>query len=269
MTEVLLRVLHTALLALSLATVITAALTRTRGTQLPMRLAVASSLVGVAGLAVRTVGSGHLPIFGTLENTWTCATVIMATAAVSANRGRMTRPYWHLLPPWAVLLLGLGLFARFDSVPLTISEQSMWVDLHVGFAWAAFVPLLWAGTIAAVFWARGRKSDTDEVADTEGTVARLLFVGYAFLTAMILAGSWYLFVLFAVFWRWEVVGASALVTWVGYSVAIHGWLMQGWRGSRLFPLVAVMLVPLLVLFWIWSVFPGTYHFFDIPLMMPY
>jgi ABC-type transport system involved in cytochrome c biogenesis permease subunit len=268
MSDLVLRTLHTSLLMLTVATVIAAAPGRTRSTRLPVYLAAAAALVGVAGLVTRTIVSGHLPIFGTIENTWTCATAIMGTAAVAGLFGRAARPYWTLLPPWAASFLAAGLFARFDAVPLTISEQSGWVDLHVGFAWAAFVALLWAGTIAATLLAR-RSEQASDHAEASAVVARLVLVGYTLLTAMILAGAWYLFVLFGVFWRWEIVGTSALIAWLGYSIAIHGWLMHGWRGARFFGIVAAMLVPLLVLFWVWSVFPGTYHFFDIPLLTPY
>lgn len=219
---------------------------------------------GVAGLAVRTAMIGHLPIFGTLENTWTCSTVLLATAAAASLRGGRLGGQARLLPPWAVVFLLWGFRYRFEPVPLTISEQSVFVDIHVLFAWAGFVALLWAGSVSAMLLFRGRARDREQ----DGLVARLLSVGYVFLTAMILAGAWYLFVLFGTFWRWDVVGVTALITWLGYSVVLHGWLLHRWR-RLLHVASAGLLVPLLLLFWVWSVFPGTYHFFDIPLMLPY
>lgn len=222
--------------------------------------------LGVLGLIVRTIGSGHLPIFGTLENTWTCATVVMIAAVAGQARGGIVGSRWTLLPPAALVIALWGLKSRFESVPLTISEQSTWVDLHVLLAWVAFVVLLWASLISANQLVRHGR-DHDYEAEAQSAVTRLVMVGYVFLTAMIAAGAWYLFVLFGTFWRWEVVGVSALVCWVGYSMVIHAWLMQGWRGRRFFIAVLAVAVPLLLLYWVWSIFPGTYHFFDIPLLM--
>ncbi len=228
----------------------------------------ASFCAGLVGLTLRTVLSGHLPIFGTLENTWTAATVILGTVVVTDLRDGPLRPHSRVLLPWAVIFLVLGFKARFGPVPLTISEQSVWVDLHVFLAWAGFVALLWAGSISAREIVRGfRRKDLSP--DADRLVFRLMAIGYLFLTGMILAGSWYLFVLFATFWRWEIVGSLALLTWVGYSIAVHGWLIQGWRGARLFWVSAILLIPLVLMYWVWSVFPGTYHFFDIPLLTPY
>lgn len=267
MTLVVLRGLHIATLAFAVLAAVPWLAGSPRVARLAVWSAAAGCLSGIAGLTLRTVVSGHLPIFGTLENTWTCGTVLLVTAVVSTIRRGPAARYAPLLAPWAVLLLAWGLRTRFAPVPLTISEQSIWVDLHVGLAWAAFVPLLWAGTISASRLVRPRTVEDDDVVGA--LVLRLMMLGYVFLSAMIVAGAWYLFVLFGTFWRWEVVGVSALVTWLGYSIAAHGWLIQGWRGSRFFLVVAITLVPLLILFWIWSVFPGTYHFFDIPLLPPY
>lgn len=222
--------------------------------------------LGLLGLVVRTIGAGHLPIFGTLENTWTCATAVVIGAAAGQAGGGVVGVHWKLLPPAALVIALWGLKGRFQSVPLTISEQSTWVDLHVLLAWVAFVVLLWASLIAVNQLVSHRR-DRDYDPDAQSAVARLVMIGYVFLTSMIAAGAWYLFVLFGTFWRWEVVGVSALVSWVGYSMVIHAWLMQGWRGRRFFAAVLALAVPLLLLYWVWSLFPGTYHFFDIPLLM--
>ena len=266
MSEIAVRVLHSATLACAVfATSVVMARRLSRFEHYAVYAVRAGAVLGMAGLVLRTVAAGHLPIFGTLENTWTCAVALLGTAAVTQYRDRRFGRYWRLLVPWAALLGLWGLRSRFAPVPLTISEQSPWVDLHVALAWTAFVALLWAGTIAGLALLRHRKDGGFEQED-ETAVARLVMVGYVFLTAMIAAGSWYLFVLFARFWRWEVVGSAALVSWVGYSVVVHGWLMQGWRGTKLFGSVLALVIPLLLLYWIWSVFPGTYHFFDIPLL---
>ena len=61
---------------------------------------------------------------------------------------------------------------------------------------------------------------------------------------------------------------------VGYSRASRRtamgsawWTGLPWVwGRRFFIAVLAVAVPLLLLYWVWSIFPGTYHFFDIPLL---
>ena len=93
--------------------------------------------------------------------------------------------------------------------------------------------------------------------------------GFSALTALLAVGSWYLYILFAVFWKWEIVETLTLIAWIGYGVVIHGRLFYRWHGRTLDIGVALLLPVLLLAFFIWSVFPGTYHYFDIPLVRPY
>jgi ABC-type transport system involved in cytochrome c biogenesis permease subunit len=228
--------------------------------------AVAGVVAALVGMSVRWWVTGHPPMFGTLENTWLCGTVLLGVFIWADLLGGRLREFAPLLPPWSAVILAWGLRFRFEPLPVTISEQSIIVDLHVALAWTAFAALLWAGTISLVGLVRRREPISRDV---DRLVMRLVSYGYVFLTAMILVGGTYLFVLFGKFWRWEPVGILALVTWIGYSILLHGWLLQGWRGARLAWASASLLVPLLLLFWLWSVFPGTYHYFDIPLLLPY
>lgn len=224
----------------------------------------AGATLGLVGLIHRTIISGHLPLFGTFENTYTATFFLLATAAVAGRRDWVGEDAWRFIAPWAIPLMLWGLRYRSMPTPVTISEQSIWVDVHVLFAWLAHSVLLWGGTLGLYRVFARRRGDRPEPED------RLLFllvsVGYVLLTIMICLGAWYLFVLFATFWRWEIVASCALATWLGYSLAIHGRLLHGLRGRGLDIYAAVMLVPVLLLFWIWSVYPSTYHFFDIALV---
>jgi ABC-type transport system involved in cytochrome c biogenesis permease subunit len=165
------------------------------------------------------------------------------------------------------VLLLWGIRYRTEAVPLTISEQSLWVDVHVVFAWLAFTSLLAASTMSLVGLLR-RTPEPDEVARAD-TLGRLLMVGLLSLTALIVLGSWVLYLLFGTFWKWEIVETLSLVAWVGYGLCVHVRLFHSWRGRKLYWSVLAVLPVLLLAFWVWSVFPDTYHYFDIPLVRPY
>lgn len=228
----------------------------------------AAAFVGVAGLVVRAVASGHLPLFGTFENTWTAATAILLFVSVAPLINRLFAPMWRWMSPWPVVLMIYGTGFRSEPVALTISEQSVLVDVHVLFAWIAFVCLLGATTLSFLRVAR-RLPASAAADDAERLHDRLMLLGYLAFTAMLSIGALYLWVLFATLWRWEIVGSLSLLAWLLYGLLIHGRLFYRWRGPWYDAGVLAVLPVLLLAFWVWSVFPGTYHYFDIPLVRPY
>lgn len=223
--------------------------------------------VGFVAVLVRWVEAGHLPLFGTFENTLT-ASASLLLAAVLTSRRRATTGSWAWAAPWALAMLLHGTRFRMEATPLTISEQSVWVDVHVFFAWIAFASLALASSMAVPrvlgrsFW--GLEPDA-----ADDRLSHALNLGFLSLTAMILVGAWYLYLLFAQFWRWDIVGTLCFLAWLGYGMVIHARLFYRLSGRGLAAAVLAVLPLLLLGFWIWSVFPGTYHYFDVPLLKPY
>lgn len=228
----------------------------------------AGAVTATVGLVSRWASVGHPPIFGTFENTYSLAWALATSATVASIMRPRWRGVWCWAAPWALASLLWGTRFRSAQVPLTISEQSLWVDVHVVFAWIALVLLLAASTLSILRLA-GRRPLEMEGDDADVTLTNLLMAGFSALTALLAVGSWYLYVLFAVFWKWEIVETLTLIAWIGYGMVIHGRLFYRWRGRVLDIGVALLLPVLLLAFFIWSVFPGTYHYFDIPLVRPY
>lgn len=223
--------------------------------------------LGVLTLVVRTVYAGHAPIFGTFENTLSCSVALMIGAALT-SRHREAPGAWMWALPWAVVLLIYGTFFRIEAVPLTISEQSLWVDAHALLAWAAFVPLILASTLA-LYRVRGVSFWDLSAEEGDEYIGRLLNFGFLGLTVMMIVGSWYLYLLFGVFWKWEIVETMALVGWLGYALVIHARYFYRLSGRAFGAAVLAVLPALILTFWVWSLFPNTFHYFDIPLMRPY
>lgn len=245
-----------------------AALLRSESLRWGGRIAWLAVAVGAVGLTVRTLASGHLPIFGTFENTYTSSWVLLTVACVAAWKDERLTGAWRYAAPWSFVLQCYGLRFRSEPVPLTISEQSLIVDVHVVFAWLAFAGLIGASTIAVRTLSRRRPFglDAEEADDIQ---SRLVLMGFCALSAMLVTGAFYLWILFGSFWRWEVVETLSLLAWLGYGLVVHVRLFYGWSGWKL-AAATVAVLPLLILaFWIWSVFPATYHYFDIPLIRPY
>lgn len=231
-------------------------------------LTTVAAAVGVTGLVARTLVAGHLPIFGTFENAWTCAVALVLFSAVAPRFLGGARDMWRWMTPWSLIALIYGAQFRSDPVALTISEQSLWVDVHVLFAWLAFSALLCAASMSLIKVVGPNHPGTD-IEESQRIHDRLLLGGYVAFTAMLVTGAFYLWVLFATLWRWEIVGVLSLLVWLLYGILIHGRLFYRWHGRGYHAGVLAILPVLLLAFWVWSLYPGTYHFFDIPLVRPY
>jgi len=243
----------------------------------PRRIAVGSR-AGVVATAVATttctvfltsrwIGIGHPPIFGTYENalaaTWCLLVFAVAMLSVPSLRG-----VWRVALPWALVLMAWGMRYRAEPAPLTISEKSLWVDIHALFAWCAFVPLLVLGSIAAVRLVR-RGADWDDLRPSAVQSQVIVSAAYVFFTAMLVTGTWYLNILFGTFWQWGVVETVSLITWLLYGMVLHGILFRRWSTTWLMWVLVLLIPPLILSFFVWSVFPGTFHYFDVPLVRPY
>lgn len=229
---------------------------------------IAGAVTASGGFVARWYLAGHPAIFGTFENTYALATALLVSSAVASMRGGRWRAVWRWAVPWALVSLLYGTRFRQEPVPLTISEQSLWVDVHVAFAWTAFVALL-AATSASIVRRCGGVPLGMESEETDRVIGECLMAGYAAMTVMLAIGAWYGFLLFGMFWQWSTVEIVSLVAWLGYAVVIHGRLFYRWEGRRLDIGVLCMLPVLVGAYFIWSFLPDVWHYFEFPLVKPY
>ncbi len=217
-----------------------------------------------AGMAVRWAITGHPPIFGTYENSLSAAWFV-AAACLALDHDRFAqhvpKGLSEALGLWALPLLATGLFAERTPYPLTISERSLFVDVHVLFAWSAQTVLLAATTAAVVTLSRRSGSDQHLWDDV---MVRGAGFGFALFTVMLALGSTYSYLLFSDWFRWEVVEAFAAAAWLAYATILHAVMMFGWRDRKLAVALLVASVLMLGTFWVWAFWTNTYHHFDIP-----
>lgn len=230
------------------------------------RVTLVLRLAGIAGLAVFSVvrwfDVGHPPIFGTFENTVAASVAVLVFIAIGDSRPRPHESLRiRLLGLWVPLMLAYGLFFDSAPLPLTISERSILVDVHILFAWSAYAMLLSAG-MAALALLIGRRDEASAAAHNAHMV-RGLGVGFALYTGLIVVGAIYSQQLFSEWFLWEVVEVLSVAAWVAYGLALHAHLLFGWQGRRLAWLSLAITPLMLSSFWVWSLYSGTYHYFDI------
>lgn len=218
-------------------------------------------------IAWRWMISGHLPIFGMFEaaiaDSFVVVLIGVVISAVFVKREKLRFALPFTLAA-AIVFLAQGLFYSREIFPLTISEVSLWVDFHAGFAWvtmAAYTAA--AGLSIGVIYAEDEAQGIDEYL--------FRFVGWGFIlhTVMIALGSFYEFLLFGTFWKWDPVEILALVSWASFGLIIHMRLFYGWKTKRFAKLNLVTYIILVASYKALIYFPAwsTFHIFDIGIRM--
>ncbi|MBI5527431.1 MAG: cytochrome c biogenesis protein CcsA [Deltaproteobacteria bacterium] len=178
------------------------------------RYSAAAVTLGIAAvLGVRWAGSGHPPVFGTFEMDMaeTCLLLALALPLDRLAGGRFLRGPLIV----AFLTLAHTFLLRTEATPLTISEQSLWIDLHAVLAWCA-----WVCYFHALFFAFQGGGDDDRA-------TRLLGYGFLAQSAMGFVGAYYGTLLFATAWSWDPVHILGLLSWLLFATALHFRLFFG------------------------------------------
>jgi ABC-type transport system involved in cytochrome c biogenesis permease subunit len=166
-----------------------------------------------AWLAARWVAAGHPPVFGTFETDLAETLLLLVSGLWIARREGPA----YLRGPLVVAALTFAhTFAlRPEITPVTISEQSLWIDLHAVLAWAA-----WAAYFHALFLALGgRPAETG--LPRESRALRVLGVAFVAQSAMGFVGVYYATLLFARPWEWDPVQTLGLLSWLLCALCLH------------------------------------------------
>ncbi|MFZ3072615.1 MAG: cytochrome c biogenesis protein CcsA [Thermodesulfobacteriota bacterium] len=230
----------------------------------------AIALFGVL-IGVRWYYAGHPPIFGTYEKTLSASFTVALFSLIFDREGRFAR--FTATFAFATLLYG----SLFDSgrKPLVISEQSLWVDFHVLFAWIAygFYTLVFAAAIGILIKKEvtpfskgglgGIKEETVDAA-SDWLMRKGLLYGFIGQTVFFVIGSYYSARLHGRWWMWDTVEYLFVASWLMYAAALHGRILSGWSNKRTAAWVAAGFATAMVLYWGLIYFPhATYHIFDI------
>ena len=238
------------------------------------------SLIGalvfqLASVVIRWIGVGHPPVFGTYEATLAASWFLLLFVAISF--GSVHRHFRLLVltcVPMALLLLLYGLvFFNTQRIPLTISEQSWWVDFHALFSWLAFAPFTLAFCLSGVYlWstrsgralasplARGPQLEIiDELA------FRYISFGFVSHSVMFALGSYYSSILFGDWWQWDPVFSISLLAWLLVGLYIHMRIFYNWGGGRAARLYVGIFAVIIVSYWGLIYLPAgqTFHVFDL------
>ncbi len=110
-------------------------------------------------IVMRWLNGGHMPVTDSYEldlvGTWLTMGLLLGFGSI----GKADRALGLVVLPVTFLVLGHGILVRAEAIPMAPAFRSIWLVVHVLFAWLAFGSFLIASGAAFLFLAKSRKPD--------------------------------------------------------------------------------------------------------------
>ena len=225
-------------------------------------------------IAARTIAQGHLPWTGDYENGLMGGWYIVAATLYVTWRQKPLRALSMATVPFSMLLMGYGVMRNPRLEPMSASLKSLWLYLHVYFAWLAFgayTLAMAAGVLyllkkkgAAVAGSTALQNRLPSLERLDEMMFRYLVFGFITDAIMIAAGAIWAKDLWGRYWGWDPLETWSLVSWLIYGVSIHLRITMGWRGVRFAWLMIMALISVVIVFFgVNFMSSSTLHMFNV------
>jgi cytochrome c-type biogenesis protein CcsB len=234
-------------------------------------LVVGGFVAHTASIVMRWVSTGRLPYVQDYENALSGTWAIVVLYLVISFIAPRVRVSGIVVLPCVLLTIGYGLLVPSDPGPVTPAYRSLWLVVHVIFAWATYSAYVAAASLATLELlktgrrklikpdsALGRTPEPERLAEM---TFRLVVVGFIVNGAAMASGAIWAYELWGSYWRWDPVETWTLLTWLAYAFYLHAHITLGWRGRRLAWVVVFALFGVMMTFWGVQLAPTTYHLF--------
>jgi cytochrome c-type biogenesis protein CcsB len=197
-------------------------------------LAWLATLALLAGLAFRTIATGHGPFANMYEFSMAFAFGIMAAYLY------FERKYHQRILALVSLPVALGMMLYAITIPADIAplvpalQNSLLLTVHVATAIVAYGSFAIAFAASLLYlvqpeggrWGLPKPQVLDEIG------YRAVVVGFPFLTLTVILGAVWADTAWGSYWSWDPKETASLVTWLIYGAYLHARVMRGWRGNR-------------------------------------
>lgn len=232
------------------------------------RSVIAAATLNTGTFIIRWISSGHPPVQEQYELALFAVLLILWLFIVAGFTRESMIPVGLVIAPASLFILGLSYLSGTRLAPLGAPYKSVWMWIHVGFAWIAFAGFV-VGTGLAVsyllkekFAASGKRNafldrlpDLDIIDDLSLRFIAFGFIGEAF---MIVSGAVWAIDLWGSFWSWDPVETWSLICWLVYGLYLHLRITRGWRGRRAAWLAVGAIVTLIISTWGVRVLPSVH-----------
>jgi len=195
---------------------------------------------GVLNLAIffRLEATGNLPVAGPYESSLGGVWFIMVFYVGASLKFKSLRITGIALFPLSLLLLGYGVMSNPLLAPMTAALRSIWLYIHVLFAWLAFGAFSICLGLGVLYLLKDKAPQREllrkipEPERIEELAFKYLIFGFVTDAVMIASGAMWAKNLWGHYWNWDPVETWSLITWLIYGLIIHLRLTMGWKGRR-------------------------------------
>jgi cytochrome c-type biogenesis protein CcsB len=155
-------------------------------------------------------------------------------------------------------MMGYGYMQHPGLTAKAASLKTIWLFIHVYFAWLAFGAYTLAMAAGSLYLLKSRDSKKtpnnpfyDRLPSLERLdelIFRYVVFGFIMDTMMIAAGGLWAKDLWGSYWNWDPVETWSLISWLLYGTSIHLRVSMGWRGTRLAILAIAALSTVIISF---------------------
>jgi cytochrome c-type biogenesis protein CcsB len=215
-------------------------------------------LAHTIAIAARYSATGHLPWSGHYEYVLMGGWFILGGTLWVGWRNKDLQGLAVATLPLVIIMMGYGYMQNPGLTPKAASLKTIWLYIHVYFAWLAFGG--YSLSMAAGVLYLLKKKDSLRAVQNEayarfpslGRLDELMFryiiFGFVTDTIMMAAGSLWAKDLWGGYWNWDPVETWSLISWLTYGILIHLRVTFGWRENRLAWLVIAALSTVIISF---------------------
>lgn len=221
-----------------------------------------ATLIVGAGFVAHTVAliirwrvSGHPPIMRDYENASAGAWCIILGFIIFALKNRKVAGIGFTTVPISLIMMGYGMMNFTPYEPSTPPHRSVWLGVHVVFAWFAYMSFVISFGLAVAYLLKDRKKPpafTEKLPSLKAMDEmsyRYVAFGFIMDTVMIISGSIWASSLWGSYWSWDPIETWSLISWLIYALYLHLRATMKWKGRRAAWLAVFALSGVIISFW--------------------
>jgi len=209
-------------------------------------------------ICARFSATGHLPWSGDYESAFMGGWFIILGTLVVGWRNKSLQALAVGTVPLVLIMMGFGYMRNPVLTPMAASLKTVWLYIHVFFAWLAFGAYALAMAAGVLFLLKFKNAATPDANPVyerfpalnrlDDLIFRYLVFGFITDTIMISAGAIWAESLWGSYWSWDPVETWSLISWITYGLCIHLRVTFGWREKRLAVLAIAALTTVIISF---------------------
>ena len=209
-------------------------------------------------IAARFNATGHLPWSGHYEYVLMGGWFIIAGTLLVGWQNKSLQGLAVATVPLVIVMMGYGYMQKPGLTPMAASLKTVWLYIHVYFAWLSFGAYSLAMAAGVLYLLKSR-NEAREVSNPaydrfpslgrlDELIFRYIVFGFITDTIMICAGAIWAKDLWGSYWAWDPVETWSLISWLVYGIIIHLRVTFGWHRNRLAWLAVAALSTVIICF---------------------